>query len=160
MENETVINLGCGPDYKEGAVNVDRKDWLKVDKVHDLNTYPYPFKDNTADKIYLLDVLEHLLEPEKAVAEAFRILKPNGILMVRVPYIKSSVAWHSLEHRHRGGFTWHTFDEYDASTKIGKKLADAGYHKERFRIVERHWLRGRYAFWDRRAITWTLQAIK
>ncbi len=44
-----------------------------------------PLKNNLADTITMLAVLEHLPHPERAVSEAFRILKPGGVFLVTVP---------------------------------------------------------------------------
>jgi ubiquinone/menaquinone biosynthesis C-methylase UbiE len=44
-----------------------------------------PLKANSADTVTMLAVLEHLPHPEKAVAEAFRVLKPGGVFLVTVP---------------------------------------------------------------------------
>ena len=39
------------------------------------------------DSVLLLDVLEHLPEPDKALAEANRVLKIGGSLVVSVPFL-------------------------------------------------------------------------
>jgi len=44
-----------------------------------------PLKNNSADTITMLAVLEHLPQPHKPVAEAYRILKPGGVFLVTVP---------------------------------------------------------------------------
>lgn len=44
-----------------------------------------PLKANSADTVTMLAVLEHLPHPEKAVKEAYRILKPGGVFLVTVP---------------------------------------------------------------------------
>ena len=47
------------------------------------------FEKESFDVVTLWDVLEHLHDPSKAVAEIFRILKPDGILVFRVPNLDS-----------------------------------------------------------------------
>ena len=49
------------------------------------SVYNTKLKDNSFDYTILGEVLEHLEEPQKAVEEAFRILKPNRILAISVP---------------------------------------------------------------------------
>lgn len=45
-----------------------------------------PFSDARFDTVMLLDVLEHLARPELALAEARRVLRPGGRLLVTVPF--------------------------------------------------------------------------
>jgi SAM-dependent methyltransferase len=44
-----------------------------------------PLADGVADVVCLLDVIEHLHDPGVALAEAARVLKPDGRLVVNVP---------------------------------------------------------------------------
>ena len=45
-----------------------------------------PVPDGCADALLLLDVLEHLADPRRAVAEAHRALRPGGVLVLSVPH--------------------------------------------------------------------------
>lgn len=49
------------------------------------NASELPFKDNTFNSVTMLDSLEHILNPEKALSEVYRVLKPNGILIITTP---------------------------------------------------------------------------
>lgn len=44
-----------------------------------------PLAANLADTVTMLAVLEHLPHPERAVKDAYRILKPGGVFLVTVP---------------------------------------------------------------------------
>jgi len=44
-----------------------------------------PFQESFADVITLLNVAEHISDDKRAFEECFKILKPNGILIVEVP---------------------------------------------------------------------------
>lgn len=44
-----------------------------------------PFKDNSFDLVICSEVLEHLFDPERALEEIRRVLKPTGRLIVSVP---------------------------------------------------------------------------
>jgi SAM-dependent methyltransferase len=72
------LNLGCGRKPKKGYINVDKVKVEGVDKVHDLNKFPYPFKDNSVDEVYSREALNHLDNFTKVMEEIYRILKPNG----------------------------------------------------------------------------------
>ena len=54
------LNIGCGNKKFNGWINLDSSKEVRPDKVHDLNKYPYPFKDNEIDEVYADNVLEHL----------------------------------------------------------------------------------------------------
>ncbi len=46
-----------------------------------------PIVDACCDYVLLLDVLEHLPEPESSIQEIYRILKPTGTLIIQTPFI-------------------------------------------------------------------------
>ncbi|HQU85463.1 MAG TPA: methyltransferase domain-containing protein [Pyrinomonadaceae bacterium] len=46
-----------------------------------------PLEDNSVDTILCTEVLEHLPDPEKAISEFFRILRPGGTLITTAPFI-------------------------------------------------------------------------
>lgn len=46
-----------------------------------------PVPDSSYDMVLLSEVLEHLAEPEKALAETFRVLRPGGILICAAPFL-------------------------------------------------------------------------
>jgi len=53
---------------------------LRVGSVLDL-----PFADNTFDYVLNTEVIEHTTDPQKAVSELCRVLKPGGTLVLTVP---------------------------------------------------------------------------
>ena len=46
-----------------------------------------PFGDASVDVVTMLDVLEHLPDPEKALREAARVLKHGGNCLIHVPFL-------------------------------------------------------------------------
>jgi len=49
---------------------------------------PFPYRDETFDVVLFCEVLEHLLmDPVSALNEIFRVLKPNGLLIVTTPNV-------------------------------------------------------------------------
>lgn len=96
-----VLNLGCGDHRLEGAVGCDLDPHAAgVDVVCDLNRFPYPFADAKFSRILCRDVLEHLEDIPRVVAEIHRLLKPSGILEIRVPHYTSMDAYGDPTHRH------------------------------------------------------------
>ncbi|MFW9881740.1 MAG: methyltransferase domain-containing protein [Candidatus Thorarchaeota archaeon] len=88
------LNLGCGKDIKKGYINLDQSKQEGVDVVHDLNKYPWPFKDNHFDEIYARDCIEHLNDLFKAMSEIKRICKKDALVRIIVPYWHSSGAFY------------------------------------------------------------------
>ena len=96
--------------------------------VFDMSLHPESF-----DVVSLWDVLEHTPDPKSTLQECYRVLKPEGILLVNYPDIDSLVArlmgrrWVFLLSVHLYYFTTRTLSE------MLKRLG--------FRVVEirRHW---------------------
>ena len=80
---QKMLNLGAGEDRKEGYVNVDWSPLTNPDVVHDLNSFPYPFEEESFDRIEAFHVLEHLDKPFNVMKELHRILAPGGTLHVK-----------------------------------------------------------------------------
>lgn len=51
------------------------------------DSYPLPFKENQFDTILSFETIEHLPKPSRLVKEFYRILKPNGYLVLTMPNI-------------------------------------------------------------------------
>ncbi|TVO72557.1 MAG: class I SAM-dependent methyltransferase [Sedimenticola selenatireducens] len=45
-----------------------------------------PYQNNVFDIVVCTDVLEHVFDLHKAISELYRVLKPEGMLIIRVPY--------------------------------------------------------------------------
>jgi len=91
-----VYDLGCGErPYEKDILEVADKyigvDWgstlhtLKADIISDLNK-TLPIESSTADTVTSFQVMEHLCEPNVMLSEAYRILKPNGKMILTVPF--------------------------------------------------------------------------
>lgn len=96
------LNLGSGRDYIEGWVNLDigKTDVygkeIKADIYHDLNKYPYPFKNNEFDEILMIGILEHITDLKRCIRELVRISKNNAKITIQVPYFASYFAYREL----------------------------------------------------------------
>jgi len=83
------LNLGCGPKRMADWVNVDKSAALQPDAVVDLEKFPWPWPDSSADEILLSHVLEHLGQsPDtfiNVMRELWRVCKPGAKVRVNVP---------------------------------------------------------------------------
>lgn len=89
-----ILDAGAGDaPYKHffSHVQYESADFEKVDKLYAKSTYVcnlcdhIPVEDDRFDYIVFNQTMEHLPEPEKALAELFRVLKPGGELLCTVP---------------------------------------------------------------------------
>lgn len=90
------LNIGCGAKIREGYEGLDAKDYGQQ-FVHDMR-HPLPFEDESIEEIFSEHFLEHMDEPDKALAEMARVLQKRGLIILIVPGLKNEKAY-SLEHR-------------------------------------------------------------
>lgn len=98
------IEIGCGEGYSTQklrallppTVTLQASEYVahQIPTAQKLNpgititeesAYQTTHADNTFDMVFLLEVLEHLDYPDKALAELKRIVKPGGYLIIGVP---------------------------------------------------------------------------
>jgi SAM-dependent methyltransferase len=62
-----------------------------------------PLADNSIDTILCTEVLEHIPNPEKTIAEFARILRPNGVIITTAPFFfPIHDAWDFFRYTHDG----------------------------------------------------------
>jgi SAM-dependent methyltransferase len=79
---------GCqyqGADISATAVGLAQANGLNAQVVSDAADLPFP--DSFFQGVIAVEVLEHLFEPQKAVQEFLRVLKPGGTLFVTMPNV-------------------------------------------------------------------------
>ena len=81
-----ILDVGCGDEKVKGATGIDCVAMPGVDIVHDLNSYPWPLKNNSFDLIYLNNIIEHLPNPIKFMEEVYRICKKGGKVKIITVY--------------------------------------------------------------------------
>ena len=70
-----------------------------------------PFEDLSIDTVVMTQVLEHVFEYEKALSEAVRVLKTDGVMLLSVPFIY---------HAHATPYDFHRFSEYGLRALLQK----------------------------------------
>ena len=109
--------LGAARDRVAGAANVE----LRSGEIEAL-----PVADGELDAALLVLVLHHLAEPRAALAEAARVLRPGGRLIVvdMLPHGRG-------EYRQAMGHVWQGFGE----SELGGWLAAAGFDAFRYQVL-------------------------
>jgi len=113
--NMKILDLGCGKRKYPKSIGIDFNPNIDADIVHDLNTYPYPLKDNTFDMVHASHILEHLDDTVKTMNEIHRICKPNAKIIIRVPHFSQAGAWANPTHRR--AFATYTFNYFTKESK-------------------------------------------
>lgn len=108
-DKKVILNIGCGKTRIPGNIGVDHVPIEGfVDVVHNLDQVPYPFPDSYADEVHFYHVLEHLDDPVAKIEEIHRLLKPGGILFMRVPHFSSHGAFTDITHKRP--YSYFSFD--------------------------------------------------
>lgn len=106
----TLLDLGCddgkwtlelakkiqtkniyGVEVVPERIKIAKKNGLKIFKA-DLNK-TLPFKNSFFDVVHANQVIEHLYDTDKFVYEIYRILKPNGYVIISTENLSS---WHNV----------------------------------------------------------------
>lgn len=102
FKGREVLDVGCGPgwltvQYAKGGANVSAVDLttraIELTKqnlggqglkalVQEANAEELPFDDNTFDLVASSGVLHHTVNPSRAFAECYRVLKPGGMAKI------------------------------------------------------------------------------
>jgi len=82
-----ILNIGSGEVKPLDKPNVTNLDVAKAPYVHVIGDgHALPFATNTFHGVLCRAVLEHLRDPQQAVAEILRVLRPGGFILASVPF--------------------------------------------------------------------------
>jgi SAM-dependent methyltransferase len=110
MEDEAAVFPAAG----------DAGPWLAVRG----DAYRLPFDDETFDCVIAAEVLEHLHDDERAMAEIHRVLKPGGEVVVSVPrFGPEAICW-ALSAAYRNSPGGHV--RIYRRSQIARKIAASG----------------------------------
>ncbi|HXF52409.1 MAG TPA: class I SAM-dependent methyltransferase [Dehalococcoidia bacterium] len=113
-----ILDLGCGagdfgrlrpdPEVEVHGVDVDPLAVALASRYEiaaqvDLEREALPYPDAWFDGVLAKDVFEHLREPAHAAREAYRVLRPGGVLVASVVMARPSRVW--ADYTHVRGFT-------------------------------------------------------
>jgi SAM-dependent methyltransferase len=93
-----VIDIGCGDRWVERHLPA-KCEYIAIDYPPTIamgyaggadllaNGEALPLADGSIDGVVMLSVLEHIPHPEQAIAEAARVLRPEGRLIIEIPFL-------------------------------------------------------------------------
>jgi len=131
------LELGAGPKKGENG-------WVTSDNCKGADLWldllePFPFSDNSIDKIYSSHVFEHFYttQIEKILGECYRVLKPGGTISISVPnaeiyinaYLKPEKFDPEMFCRYKPGYRFYSKIDY-----INYMAHMEGHHSHLFDI--------------------------
>lgn len=130
----SILDIGSGRGWfsiaaarKEAQVTAMDLSETNLQRIHELEPQvrtvfgdagAMPELDQKFDLIVLLEVLEHLVEPEKALQNCRALLNPGGVLLITVPY-KETIRYSLCIHCNRKtpfDAHLHSFDRHKMKT--------------------------------------------
>ena len=108
-------------EFEHGGATPDAGPWLSMQG----SSYELPFGDGAFDCVIISEVLEHLREDDRALAEVHRVLKPGGVLAVSVPRTGPEAVCWALSHQYRNSPGGHL--RIYLRSQIKSLLREGGY---------------------------------
>jgi len=95
------VDVGCGPNKKDGFIGVDRVAFAGVDHVCAVGSERLPFEDGEVDEVHASHFVEHLTSKERFqfVNELYRVMKPGAKALIITPHWASNRAYGDLTHQ-------------------------------------------------------------
>ena len=107
-----ILDVGCGIRKVPGAIGIDRNPASKADVLCDLDRFPYPFADNSFDRVVAIHVIEHVADVIGAVEEFHRVARPRGTIRIETPHYTDFSSFCDPTHRsHLNSFSFRYFGE-------------------------------------------------
>lgn len=124
-----------GIDQSEQAIDELKKKYPDI-QYHIRDAYDTKFSHDQFDYVVLGEVIEHLEDPQKAIQEAMRVLKPKGVLAISTP-LEEAIEPGSVDKEHH---IW-SFNRDDIY-KMTKEFGDI----KKFKILGSEWFPYKYHF--------------
>jgi ubiquinone/menaquinone biosynthesis C-methylase UbiE len=117
--------------------------------LHNANLYHLPYADNSFDAVILSEILEHIEDDVAGLREAYRVLKPNGVVAVTVPHANYPFWWDPINktletlfktHIQHGIFAgiWANHVRLYTPNELRNSLEMAGFKVEEERSFTHH----------------------
>jgi len=108
--NQNRLNKDLNQNNTYTIESIDYYTKNKPTYYHNLDKIPWPIKPNTYDIVYSSHVLEHVIDLSKNIDEIYRILKKDGITIIKMPHASCGYAWGHPTHKRVAAYN--TFDYF------------------------------------------------
>jgi dolichol-phosphate mannosyltransferase len=140
------LDIGCGSSRillsMPAAIGVDLSHWkLRWLRPHhpslaEARAESLPFRDGSFPAVVCSQVLQYVSEPDRALAEAWRVLKPGGVLVIGIPD-HGRWTWRLLERMYLKilPFTRRPYGHPFTRKRLEAELRRSGFEIERCRYI-------------------------
>jgi len=131
-QEKIVLELGGGPRYRPGRINIDIVDLPETDIVADLEQGLPFLPANSVDSIHATSFLEHVQNLELLMSEIYRVLKPGGKLYAFTPHFTNP--FYYSDYTHIRPFGLYTYSYFSKSHYPFRRKVPKFYNQCNFRI--------------------------
>ncbi len=127
-----------------------------------------PLKDNSIDLIWSRGFFEHIENVYKVMEDCWRILKPNGILIINTPHFSSAGAHYVFDHKSFWGYSslipWlageYRFEPTFLAKMKFKRLGTKLFFLKPYRYLGLSWLFNRFPIFYEKFLCWIFPALE
>lgn len=144
------VELGCGPNKKDGFIGIDLINLPGVDIVHNIEDGLSCLDDNSVDEMISSHLLEHINNLENLMNEIHRVLKPNGIKTIIVPHFSNP--YYYSDYTHKRFFGLYSMDYFSDCNNDYKRKVPSFYNSKKFIVIKRKLKFSNHPFYFRNKI--------
>src|SRR3954452_5803014 len=96
-------------------MGLDRNPRSRADVIADLDSFPYPFRDESFDELRAVHVIEHVSDVMKTMEEFHRLVRTGGAVVIVTPHYTDFSSFCDPTHKwHLNTFSFRYFGEDNA----------------------------------------------
>jgi glycosyltransferase involved in cell wall biosynthesis len=162
LKDKRILEIGCGRGDFQGIV----ENWIGVDIAYSVRGHikkPFtvasanalPFYNESFDALWSITTLEHVPEPEHALSEIIRVLRPGGVAYL-------APAWHCRPWAAKGYHVrpWSDFDWMGKLIKASIPLRNTLWFRAAHTLTRRVWREILFLLKHRRPLRFHYRKLK